>query len=107
MTEAGLLDKINIIEPAPDSEEFESVRTMLTEKLGRKATFPTVEIEPETFMNESDDLIHHYAEKYNKSRDKMTVLPLYERGLFSRVRELFFTTRAYREKFGDIEVKIP
>jgi hypothetical protein len=107
MTEAGLLEQINIIEPNPDSEEFEHVRAMLSEKLRKKATFPTVEIEPGKFMNESDDLIAHYANQSGKKRENMEVLALYERGLFPRIREMFFTNRAYKEKYGDIEVVIP
>jgi hypothetical protein len=80
---------------------------MLSEKLGKKATFPTVEIEPGKFMNESDDLIAHYANQSGKKRENMEVLALYERGLFPRIREMFFTNRAYKEKYGDIEVVIP
>ena len=107
MTEAGLLDQIDIIELDSSDEEFEGVKAMLAEKLGKRATFPTVEVEPGTFMNESGDLIDYYAEKNAIDVSGLVALPLYEAGLMKRVRELFFTTRAYREKYGEIDVKIP
>jgi glutaredoxin len=107
MTEAKLLDRINIIEPDPESEEFEQIRTMLTEKLGKKATFPTVEVEEGKFMNESDDLIEYFAKANDIALDDMQVLPIYTQGLFTHVRKLFFANRAYREKYGEIEFKMP
>jgi hypothetical protein len=107
MTEAGLLDQIEIIELDQNDEEFERTKETLTERLGKRATFPTVEIEPGRFMNESGDLIDYYAEKNALDVSSLVALPLYEAGLMKRVRELFFTTRAYREKYGEIDVEIP
>ena len=107
MTEAGVLDQIDIIELEAGSAEFDRTKVMLEEKLGARATFPTVEIEPGKFMKESGDLIDYYADKNGVDVESMVALPLYEAGLMKRVRELFFTTRAYREKYGDIEVHIP
>ena len=61
MTEAGLLDQLDVIRCDPEGAEFDAVKQKLSKATGREATFPTVEIAPQRYLSDSDKLIAHYA----------------------------------------------
>lgn len=65
--QAGLSDQFEVIRcDANGFEELNHYRAFLTEKLGRRASFPTMEIAPGRFMNESGDLMEYYSNLYNR-----------------------------------------
>ena len=88
MTEAGLLDRIEIVRLAPEDPTFDATKARLSEGLGKPATFPTVEIEPGRFMSDSDRLIEHFAERENIRPDELPVLSFYKETLFPQLLKL-------------------
>ena len=49
---------------------------------------PTVEIEPNRYMTDSDRLIEHYANRKGLRPDEMPVLSLYKQGILPKLFEL-------------------
>lgn len=66
MQDAGLIDEIEVIHVSPMDPSYDETKDMLTERLGKRATFPTVEIEPGRFQSESKELIRYFSEKYGR-----------------------------------------
>ena len=50
VTEAGLLDRIKIIEMVTGDANYEQTKDELSARLGMTASFPTVEVEPNTYL---------------------------------------------------------
>lgn len=88
MAEAGLLDRIEIIRLNPESPDFERVKAKLTAGLGKDATFPTVEVEPDRYMADSDRLIEHFAASSGARPESMPVLAFYKETIFPQLGEL-------------------
>jgi hypothetical protein len=87
MTEANLLDEIEIVRVREGDADYEATKAKLTEALG-KASFPTVELEPGRYMSDSDRLIEHYAQRAGLRPDDMPVLSLYKQGILPKLFEL-------------------
>ena len=87
MTEAKLLDEIDIVRVREGDAAYDTTKRMLEEQLG-KASFPTVEIEPNRYMSDSDRLIEHYATRAGLTPDAMPVLSLYKQGILPKLFEL-------------------
>ena len=88
MTEAGLLDRIEIVRVAPDGASSEAVKERLQEHLGKPPTFPTVEVEAGHYMTDSDRIIEHFAERERLQPDEMPVLSFYKQTIFPKLLEL-------------------
>ncbi|HEU4616484.1 MAG TPA: glutathione S-transferase N-terminal domain-containing protein [Gammaproteobacteria bacterium] len=88
MTEAGLLDRIDVVRLRPDDPGFEEAKQRLSEHLGKSATFPTVEVEPGRYMTDSDRLIEHFAEREDLQPESMPVLSFYKQTIFPKLIEL-------------------
>ena len=89
MSEAGLLDRIEINRLDPQDSRFEATKNMLSEHLGKPATFPVVEVEPGVYMTDSDRLIERYAAEAHLKTDTMPVLKFYKETIFPQLIELF------------------
>ena len=87
MTEANLIDEIEIVRVREDDADYEATKKMLAEHLG-KASFPAVEIEPGKYLADSDRLIEHYAKRAGLQPDEMPVLSLYKQGILPMLFEL-------------------
>jgi hypothetical protein len=87
MAEANLLDEIEILWLRDGEADHEAAKSKLTQELG-KASFPTVEIEPNRFLADSDRLIEHYAARAGVRPDDMPVLSLYKKGILPKLFEL-------------------
>ena len=74
MTEANLLDEIDIVRLREGDADYETTKRKLGEHLGKAASFPTVEVEPNHYMTDSDRLIEHYAKRKELRPDEMPVL---------------------------------
>ncbi len=61
ITEAGLRDRLDIVRVKSDTPQLDEVKDKLSKGLGKRATFPTVEIEPDRYLSDSDKLIQHFA----------------------------------------------
>ena len=88
MAEAKLLDEIEIVRVREGDADFEATKHKLAEHLGKAASFPTVEIEPDKYMTDSDRLIEHYAKLAELRPDEMPVLSLYKQGILPKLVEL-------------------
>ena len=88
MAEAKLLDAIEIVRVREGDAEYETAKRKLGEALGKPASFPTVEIEPNRYMTDSDRLIEHYANSEGIRPDEMPVLALYKQGILPKLFEL-------------------
>jgi hypothetical protein len=88
MTEAGLLDQVDVIRCDPESGEFDVVKQKLSKATGRDATFPTVEIAPGRYLSDSDKLIGHYARASHVDPGKLPTLSFFNETLFPQLAAL-------------------
>ncbi len=88
MVEAGLTDQVEVIRCDPEDAGFAAVKARLGAGLGRKATFPTVEVEPGRYVSDSDALIERYAKKNNVDVGRLRALSFYKETVFPQVVEL-------------------
>jgi hypothetical protein len=87
-SEAGLLDRFEIVRCDPEQPEFEQIKAKLERATGAKASFPTVEIEPGKYKSDSDALIDSYSRQHDARRDKLVALRFYEESIFPQLLEL-------------------
>ncbi|RPI62517.1 MAG: hypothetical protein EHM50_03830 [Lysobacterales bacterium] len=88
MAEAKLLDDVEIVRVREGDADYEATKRKLGEQLGKPASFPTVEVEPNLYMTDSDRLIEHYAQQKGLRPDEMPVLSLYKQGILPKLFEL-------------------
>lgn len=88
MAEAGLLDEIDIVRLREGAAGFDDTKERLSQHLGKPASFPTVEIERDRYMTDSDRLIEHYADQHGLRPSEMPVLSLYKQTIFPQLLEL-------------------
>jgi hypothetical protein len=87
ISEARLLDQFEIVRCDPKSTEFEQVKEQLAKATGKKASFPTVEMEPGIYKSDSDALIEHFAANNKVDIDKLIALSFYKAGIFPQLVE--------------------
>ena len=88
MVEAGLSDQIEVIRCDPSDPEFDTVKAKLTAGLRKRASFPTVEIEPGRYESDSDALIRHYAMKNGVRESSLPALAFYTETIFPQLLDL-------------------
>jgi hypothetical protein len=88
MVEAGLGERIEIIRCDPEDPQFEAIKAKLTAKLGKDASFPTVEVEPQRYESDSERLIEHFAAKNGVNADALTALAFYNETIFPQLVKL-------------------
>jgi hypothetical protein len=89
MSEARLLGEIEIVRADPRKpDEFETIKSTLAQASGKKATFPTVEVERGVYRSDSDALVDHYAKKHGVAKSSLTAFPFYLDGIFPQLEEL-------------------
>jgi len=89
MSEAGLLDRIEIIRMKPDDPSYDAQKQKLDKQLGKPATFPVVEVEPGQYQTDSDRLIERYAAEGGLTPDSLPVLSFYKQTIFPQLIELY------------------
>jgi hypothetical protein len=89
MSEARLLDRIEIVRMKATDPSFEAEKQKLAKQLGKAVTFPTVEVEPGHYESDSDRLIDRYAAQAGLKPDAMPVLSFYKQTIFPQLIELF------------------
>ena len=94
MTEAKLLDQIQIVRIDPRADDFESVKSRLAAATSAKVTFPTVEIKPDIYLSDSDKLIDFYRGEAGIETAKLPTLQFYVAGLLPAYVNL------YKENIG-------
>jgi hypothetical protein len=86
--EAGLLDEINIVRVREGDPGADATKQRLSEKLGKPASFPTAEVEPDRHLTDSDRLIEHFARRHGVRPDDLPVLSFYKQTIFPKLIEL-------------------
>lgn len=89
ISEAGLLDRFEIVRLKPSDPGFEAQKDKLSKGLGKAATFPVVEVEPGKYATDSDHLIERYAAEAGLKLDALPVLAFYKETIFPQLIELF------------------
>jgi hypothetical protein len=90
--EARLLDRLDIVRVREGAPDAEPTKQRLSEKLGKSATFPTVEVEPDRYMTDSDRLIEHFAERENLRSEALPVLAFYKETILPKLIEHYKLT---------------
>jgi hypothetical protein len=88
MSEAGLLDEIDIVQLREGDPSYEETKQRLSEGLGKAASFPTVEVERNRYMTDSDRLIEHFAQRHGVKVDGLPVLSFYKKTILPKLFEL-------------------
>lgn len=88
LAEAQLLQDIDMERVSPAGPAFEAVKEHLTEELGKAATFPAAEIEPDVYLADSDTLIAHFARRASVNVESLSVLRFYKETMFPLLIEL-------------------
>jgi hypothetical protein len=88
MAEAGLLDDLKVVRVHEADANFDTVKERLSEHLGKAASFPTVEVERDRYLTDSDRLIEHYARRHSLRADDMPVLSFYKQSILPKLFEL-------------------
>lgn len=89
MTEAGLLDQIEVITLDHGSDEYAEQKQQLEKRAGRSVSFPTVEIDDGQFQSDTDQLINYFAAKNSIDVNALPTLSFYSNGLFTNYIALF------------------
>ena len=85
--ETGLLDEIEIVRVRDGDPNADATKQRLSDKLGKPVSFPTVEIEPDRYMSDSDKLIEHFARRAELAVDELPVLSFYKETIFPKLLE--------------------
>ena len=88
MVESGLTNHLEVIRCAPQQADFAATKAMLSARLGKPATFPTVEVEPGEYRSDSDALIREYATRYDIDVSACPALAFYRETIFPQLLEL-------------------
>lgn len=89
MTEAGLLDQIEVVTLDHGSAEYGPLKARLEQQAGRALSFPAVETEPGVIQTDTQALIDHFKARNGLDNAPLPVLDFYQRGLFQNVVNLF------------------
>lgn len=100
MTEAGLLDQIEIVVLDGNADDYGSVKAELEKRAGRSLSFPTVETEPDVFVSDTEALINHFRNANQLGDKPLPVLDFYQRGLFQNVVRLHKENKALKEQLA-------
>jgi hypothetical protein len=92
--ESGLLEDLKVVRVRDGEPSTEATKQMLSEKLGKQVSFPTVEIEPGRYLADSDKLIEHYAQRSNVAADDLPVLSFYKQTILPKLFEHYKLTSA-------------
>jgi hypothetical protein len=93
-TETGLLDELEVVRVRDGDPGTEATKQKLSEKLGKQVSFPTVEIEPDRYLADSDKLIEHYAQQMKVAADDLPVLSFYKQTILPKLFEHYKLTSA-------------
>ncbi|MET0371446.1 MAG: hypothetical protein ABW039_08730 [Sphingobium sp.] len=88
IAQAGLWDTVRLRIFEPGSAEHEATKAELAPYFS-KVSFPTAEVAPGDFRNETDALIAYFESRSGKKATDMPLLDYYATGVFKQVTELF------------------
>lgn len=88
MSEAGLLDQIDVVRCDPDDVNFPSIKEKLAKGLGAAATFPAVEVASGRYQADSDRLIERFAKQHGVLVDRLPAFSFYKASIYPQLVNL-------------------
>ena len=88
LLESGLARDVEIREFAPGTPEEDSMKGELAPHF-EKVTFPSAQVEPGHFINDSDGIVRHFADKTNADPAQMPTFSSYVGGAFQQLMNLY------------------
>jgi hypothetical protein len=88
ISEGGLRDQFEIVTLEPESQAMKEAKQKIEQATGKKASFPTVEIEPGVYKSDSDELIAHFAQKHGVDPANLVALSFYKESIFPQLQKL-------------------
>jgi hypothetical protein len=88
LAESAMIQQVQVIRCDPETPEFDAIKSRLQAGLHKPASFPTVEIEPDRYLSDSDALIEHFASKRKIDISKLPVLSFYKETLLPQLLRL-------------------
>lgn len=88
LAEARLAPEVELIRCDPEAAEFDAVKSQLQAARHEPATFPTVEVEPNRYLADSDALIRHFASQHNIDVDTLPAFSFYVQTLLPQLLRL-------------------
>lgn len=89
MTEAGLLEQIEVIELNHNDSDYEARKLELARLAGKAVSFPLVEVAPGHYESETDALIDRYSQANQVSKETLPTLDFYSKGVFENLIGLY------------------
>jgi len=97
LLEAGLLGDFQVREFVPGTPDEQAIKAELAPHFA-KPSFPTVQTAPGAYLNESDDIIAHYAREAGVDPAGMPVLRAYVTGAYARLKAMREEINALKDK---------
>jgi glutathione S-transferase len=88
LAEAGISNQLKVIRCRPEAPDFEAIKAKLQAGLHNSVTFPTVEVEPDRYLSDSDALIGYFSSKHNIDVQKLPALSFYTQTIFPQLTRL-------------------
>lgn len=88
LLEAGRLDEVEVRSFRPGTPEEGALRAELAPHF-ESVTFPSAQVEPSVYINDSDALIGHFAEQAKADPADLPVFQWYATGPFARLGALY------------------
>jgi glutathione S-transferase len=88
LMESGLWDRVEIRDLVPGTPQEQAIRAELEPKL-EKVSFPAAQLEPGSYMTDSDAIVGRLGELAGKDPAAMPVLGAYVEGPFQQIMQLY------------------
>jgi hypothetical protein len=88
ISEARLRDQFEIVTLEPESQDAKEAKQKIEQVTGKKASFPTVEIEPGVYKSDSDQLIAHFSRKHGVDPANLIALSFYKESIFPQLQKM-------------------
>ncbi|PWE54008.1 glutathione S-transferase [Metarhizobium album] len=97
LLEMGSIDEVEIRTFSSGTPEEAAIRERLSGRV-EKVSFPVVEISPDEFRTESDELIAHFAGQKQIDPSTLPTLQAYIDGPFAKLQQLFRENRDLKKE---------
>lgn len=88
ISEAGLRDRFEIVTLKPESEAMKEAKHAIEQATGKKASFPTVQIERGVYRSDSDELIEYFSKKHGIDPSTLIALSFYKESIFPQLEKM-------------------
>lgn len=83
--EAGIRGQLDVIRCNPDGPDFQAIKSRLQSALHKPASFPTVEVEPGRYLDDSDELIRYFGAREGIDPASLPALSFYLQTIFPQL----------------------